>query len=510
MFDEDKDEVVIGVSFPRQDGDERLLNSYEEQVYTGAEGAAVEKMFHLVQDEDRIAEIHEYKIPPDEYYVEFKKYLQKKYPKCRESLVDHMVACAWAFDTAAGFGLSFGIKKFQLAQHKVKYVGEIVGRDGRSPNPDLCAAIRNWPPITNLKELQGFLGTTNYGRQHAGPTYARVAAPLRALLGKEAVWPPNAEQLQAIEGLKKLICEEHVLAVPDEKSAIIAAHAWQNGLPAAGHPYEAVADTSKIAMGGVMGQAREAGGKLFFLLYWSGALTAAQSQWHPQEQELYGILNLAREIVKHFGRIPKIYHTDHGTLVRLEYLPLDRIDAKHYRWFAEITQGGDVILYNPGTSVLHKVADGLSRECPYRDRLLLGRVGDWAQTRRNIRGVEKETANGQFTDDDPERFDPEAPGAFPEDGPTPAFTRREDAEEAELADVLQVVAEYGPVELRCHQVADRRSQSRESLFVGFETEGAESWARVETVEDTPAEAVEGTEAPLVSPDSAGAVSGIQC
>ena len=58
-----------------------------------------------------------------------------------------------------------------------------------------------------------------------------------------------------------------------------------------------------------MGQATEKGGRLKFLLYWSGPLTESQSQWHPFEQEMYGLLELKRAAVKHLGRIPMVLHT---------------------------------------------------------------------------------------------------------------------------------------------------------------------------------------------------------
>ena len=434
-----------GVCTPLRAEDEVLLRVGEDS--SGAASATTaeysDKLYHLVQEEPLIASIHDEEIPPDEYYEMLTPILREMFPECRPEFIDHVVSCCWAFDTAAAFALSFGIKKFQLAQHRVKYVGEIVGREGRSPNPDLCRAIREWPPINNLKDLQGFLGTTNYGRLHAGPSYAHAMAPLRPLLGKDPVFPMNESQLAAIEKMKTLILESHVLAVPDERAAIAAAHAWQNKLPAAGHPYEGVADTSKIAAGGAFGQAREKGGKLRFLLYWSGPLTAAQSQWHPFEQELYGLLMLGREIIKHFGRIAKIFHTDHGTITRLEYLPLERVDAKHYRWYAELTQSGDLILYNPGTSVLHKVADGLSREPPRRDELNLARIGDWNQMRRTIRGVQTEIDSGQYDDEEPVPFNENAPDAFPEDAPYPPCPRNEEVDlmKDELA------PEYGPVEL---------------------------------------------------------------
>ena len=121
--------------------------------------------YHLVQDEALISHIHDEVLPPDEYYDELCKILTRQNPNVSAGLVEHVVALVAAFDTASAFALSFGIKKFQLAQILVKLVGEYVGREGRSPNPDLCKAIRDWPPIgkkksavENLKDLQGFLG----------------------------------------------------------------------------------------------------------------------------------------------------------------------------------------------------------------------------------------------------------------------------------------------------------------------------------------------------------------
>ena len=201
-----------------------------------------------------------------------------------------------------------------------------MGREGRTPNPELVEAIRKWPPINELKQLQSFLGTTNYARPHMGPAYARVAHPLRPLLKKDGEWPMNAAQLKAVEELKRLICEDHVLAVPDEAAAVEAAAAFVAGAPAQGRPYELGADASKIAMGGVMGQRSARNGKLRILTYWSAPLSLSQSQWHPFEQEFWRLLTFRRETVKHFGRVPVIIHTDHGTLTRLEYLPLPRID----------------------------------------------------------------------------------------------------------------------------------------------------------------------------------------
>ena len=100
-----------------------------------------------------------------------------KFPRADPDLAIMWFRWLRRFDTAEASAISSGINKFQLAQAWVKLTGEIVRRDGRKPHPELVRAIRKWPPIENLQMLQEFLGTANYGRPHAGPACARLAAP---------------------------------------------------------------------------------------------------------------------------------------------------------------------------------------------------------------------------------------------------------------------------------------------------------------------------------------------
>lgn len=245
-------------------------------------------MFHLIQDEKTISELHQCAVPPDSYYEKLAELWKRWWPKCCPNLLIHMKSVLIAFDAATAFAMSFGIAKFDLAQVEAKLVGEIVGRYGRSPNPAIVRAIKNWPPVYTLKQLQEFLGTVNYVRPHCGPEYCRVADPLRALLKPNAEFPPNEKQIEAIEGLKKLVMEHHRLCVPDEAAAIEAAHAWLSGLPPAGRPYEIGADTSGYAIGGVVGQCDKNNGKLLALLYVTAHLADHQQHWHSSEQELWG------------------------------------------------------------------------------------------------------------------------------------------------------------------------------------------------------------------------------
>ena len=125
------------------------------------------------------------------------------------------------------------------------------------------------------------------------------------------------------------------------------------------------------------------------LMYFSAHLSDSQQKWHPYRQEFYALLCTNREAVKHFGRIPKIIFTDHATIVRQTDLPLGRIDPMEFRWMMELRQGGSLLLHRPGTSQAHQGADGVSRNPPGAQSVILARKREWIAFRAKIKGVEE-------------------------------------------------------------------------------------------------------------------------
>ena len=122
--------------------------------------------------------------------------------------------------------------------------------------------------------------------------------------------------------------------------------------------------------------------------------------WHSHEQELFGLLHVVRETNKQLGRIPKVVHTDHANLARLESICLERIDPKHFRWCQEIVSGGSLLLHRPGQTSLHKGPDGLSRNVEGRDHLLLAKCTEWDGFRDRIEGIAKAILSGEADDED--------------------------------------------------------------------------------------------------------------
>lgn len=144
-----------------------------------------------MQDEDMVTCICVEELPPDEYCEMLDAAMRKKRPGADPDLIAGVVALIIAMDIATAFAPSFGIPKFALAQMEARLVGEAVGRYGGRPTPEIVRAIRKGPPVETLQGLQEFPGTRNYNHCHAGPAYARMADPLRALLGPGGDFLPN-------------------------------------------------------------------------------------------------------------------------------------------------------------------------------------------------------------------------------------------------------------------------------------------------------------------------------
>ena len=106
-------------------------------------------------------------------------------------------------------------------------------------------------------------------------------------------------------------------------------------------------------------------------------------------------------MIKHLGRIPAIIHTDHANIARVEGLPLESIEPKHFRWNSELRQGGCKILHRPGVGTSHKAPDGISRHPEGRDQLILARQTEWHKYRAIIKGIDDGIEAGEFDDDDP-------------------------------------------------------------------------------------------------------------
>ncbi|SJL10453.1 uncharacterized protein ARMOST_13839 [Armillaria ostoyae] len=82
-------------------------------------------------------------------------------------------------------------------------------------NPIKVAGIVEWPTPTKKKELQSFLGFTNFYQKFI-KNYFKVARALTQLIGN-AEWTWGTAQNQVFQQLKKQMAEDVILTIPNKK-----------------------------------------------------------------------------------------------------------------------------------------------------------------------------------------------------------------------------------------------------------------------------------------------------
>jgi len=76
------------------------------------------------------------------------------------------------------------LEKYKWKGREVKFLGVVIGPKGVEMQKKKVEEVLNWPVPRNIKEVQKFLGLTNYYRRFI-KNFARIAIPLHVLVRKE-------------------------------------------------------------------------------------------------------------------------------------------------------------------------------------------------------------------------------------------------------------------------------------------------------------------------------------
>ncbi|SPT20051.1 unnamed protein product [Triticum aestivum] len=120
---------------------------------------------------------------------------------------------------------------------EVLYLGHIISAKGIAVNPERVAAVVNWEPPQNVKQLRSFLGLASYCRRFV-ENFSKIAKPLSNLLQKHVkyVWSPECDV--AFNTIKEKLVTAPVLTPPDGSK-----------------PYEVFCDASLQGLGNVIADA---------------------------------------------------------------------------------------------------------------------------------------------------------------------------------------------------------------------------------------------------------------
>ena len=222
-------------------------------------------------------------------------------------------------------------------QTELPYQGHIVGQDGIKPDPKKVQVVVDWPRLTTVKEVQQFLGLTNFFKRYV-QGYSQLTAPLTDLTRKNVPFVWDESCMGAFNGLKQALTSAPVLTPPDPKL-----------------PFELVTDSCGFGLGAVLMQEGRP------VAFYSRKMTKAERNHVNHEQELLAVIASLKVfrcylMGEHFtlvtDNMPNTYLDTQPTLSRRQARWSEYLQRYNYTW-----------VHRPGK---HNVADPLSRNPSFR------------------------------------------------------------------------------------------------------------------------------------------------
>ncbi len=147
------------------------------------------------------------------------------------SMAEHRHHVAEVLRWLREFNLFLKAEKCSFHQTSVKFLGYIIDNGGIRMDEGKVSAIKNWPVPTTIKELQSFLGFSNFYRRFIH-NYSIIYSPLTNLLKdkpKSLSWSPAADE--AFSSLRSAFTNAPILIHPDpEKPFIVEVDASTTGV----------------------------------------------------------------------------------------------------------------------------------------------------------------------------------------------------------------------------------------------------------------------------------------
>ena len=229
------------------------------------------------------------------------------------------------------------MKKCEFFRESVTFLGHIIDREGVRVMPDKIQAIKDWPALTSVKDVQSFLGLAGYYRRFI-KDFSKIAAPLSELTKKDLSFTWTQREQTAFDNLKTALCNTPVLIIPDPSK-----------------PFVLRTDASGYAVGAVIQQ--DQGNGLQPIAYLSKKLNSAERNYPVHEQEQLAII-LSLQEWRHYlhGTRFKVI-TDHNSLKYLE--TQDNLSGRQHRWREKMAEFDMEVVYDLGKN--NVVADALSR-----------------------------------------------------------------------------------------------------------------------------------------------------
>ena len=258
--------------------------------------------------------------------------------------------------------LKLNPKKCLLFRSEVRFLGHVVSREGVKTDPSKTAAVEEWPPPSNVRELRSFLGFCTYYRRFV-KGFANIAAPLHALTKDGTAFKWTTACQNSFDSLKAALAQAPVLQYPEPTK-----------------PFILDTDASSTGIGAVLSQVRN--GVEQVVAYYSRAMSTQEKNYCVTRKELLAVIDAVRHFHIYLYGSTFTIRSDHSALQWLQ--KLKDPEGQLARWLARLGQYHFEVVHRPGER--HTNADALSRRpCPRDCRYCSRRDGAHDATCRTSR-----------------------------------------------------------------------------------------------------------------------------
>ncbi|KAG7536936.1 Integrase catalytic core [Arabidopsis suecica] len=250
-----------------------------------------------------------------------------------KNLNDHLEHLELVLKSLRKEGLYANLKKCMFCTNRLIFLGFVVSEQGLQVDEEKIRAIQEWPTPTTIGHVRSFHGLASFYRRFV-KDFSTVAAPLTAVIKKNAPFSWGAAQDTAFNTLKDRLTYAPVLALPDFEEM-----------------FEVECDASGLGIGAVLHQRKRP------VAFFSEKLSGATLNYPTYDKKLYALVR-ALETWQHYLLSKEfIIHTDHETLKHLR--GQTSLKRRHAKWLEFIETFPYVIKYKKGKE--NVVADALSR-----------------------------------------------------------------------------------------------------------------------------------------------------
>lgn len=237
---------------------------------------------------------------------------------------------------AAENGVRFNKDKCILRTTEIKYLGHIFDKNGMRPDPDRVSAIKNMPIPNTRKELERFLGMTNYLSRFI-PNYANRTEPFRCLLKKNSEFLWHEGYNKNVNALKNSIIKAPTLRFYNPNEPVILS-----------------VDASLHGLGACLLQSDRP------IAFAARTLTSAETRWAQIEKEMLAIVFGCMKFHQYiYGHECVTVESDHKPLESIFKKPLNETPVRLQRMLLRLQKYNLNIKYIPGRFMY--IADTLSR-----------------------------------------------------------------------------------------------------------------------------------------------------